>query len=49
MAIEAPGITAAFEAETGVKQTALAMSVYFPEKRKTLREAPQQSFMYHWS
>ena len=46
MAIEAPGITSAFKAETGVKQTALAMSVYFAEKGKTLLEAPQQSFVY---
>lgn len=46
MAVRAPGIRSAFKAETRVKQTALAMSIYFLQERKTLLDAPQQPFVY---
>jgi len=46
MTIRASGIVSAFKAETRVKQTALAMSVYFLQERKMLLDAPQQPFVY---
>lgn len=49
MALRVPGIMSTFEAETRVRQTALAMSVYFLQERKTLPEFPQHSFLYRSS